>query len=110
MYCKHCGNEIQDQAVVCVHCGYATENAQNNNSNTNNAQFGFVEEETKGGLIALSILVPIAGLIIGITKKNEGHVKAGGTYIKCAVIAWAVSAGLSILLSTCTSAMMSSMY
>ncbi len=21
MYCKHCGKEINDQAVICVHCG-----------------------------------------------------------------------------------------
>lgn len=24
-YCKNCGSEIEDEAVVCVHCGCATE-------------------------------------------------------------------------------------
>ena len=27
MYCKNCGNEIEDKAVVCVKCGTATANA-----------------------------------------------------------------------------------
>lgn len=26
MYCKNCGKEIDDKAVVCVHCGVATGN------------------------------------------------------------------------------------
>ena len=24
MYCKNCGNQIDDKAVVCIHCGVAT--------------------------------------------------------------------------------------
>ena len=27
MFCKNCGKEIDDKAVVCVHCGVATEGA-----------------------------------------------------------------------------------
>lgn len=26
MYCSKCGKEIDDEAVVCVHCGIATQN------------------------------------------------------------------------------------
>lgn len=26
MYCSNCGKEIDDKAVVCVHCGCATQN------------------------------------------------------------------------------------
>lgn len=29
MFCKKCGKEIHDQAVVCVHCGCAVDGAQN---------------------------------------------------------------------------------
>lgn len=29
MYCKNCGNEIDDSAVVCTKCGCATDNMQN---------------------------------------------------------------------------------
>lgn len=26
MYCRNCGKEIDDKAVICVHCGVATDN------------------------------------------------------------------------------------
>lgn len=50
MYCRNCGKEIDDKAVVCIHCGVATHdhpmfqqpqyqppviNVVNNNTNTN---------------------------------------------------------------------------
>lgn len=46
MYCRKCGKQIDDEAVVCVHCGVATKdhepqaqqpviNIVNNNTNTN---------------------------------------------------------------------------
>ncbi|MBO4954627.1 MAG: zinc-ribbon domain-containing protein [Clostridia bacterium] len=25
MFCQKCGNQIQDEAVVCIHCGCAVE-------------------------------------------------------------------------------------
>ena len=28
MYCKNCGNEIDESAVICTKCGYATEKLQ----------------------------------------------------------------------------------
>ena len=46
MYCKNCGQQIDDKAVVCIHCGVATKdpepqaqqpviNIVNTNTNTN---------------------------------------------------------------------------
>ncbi len=29
MFCKHCGKEINDNAVVCVHCGCAVSEQYN---------------------------------------------------------------------------------
>lgn len=34
MFCFKCGKEIDDEAVVCVHCGAPTKNMINNNQNT----------------------------------------------------------------------------
>ena len=31
MFCSKCGKEINDEAVVCVHCGCATANYQQDN-------------------------------------------------------------------------------
>jgi len=30
MYCHKCGKEIDDEAVVCIHCGVDTKNLDNN--------------------------------------------------------------------------------
>ena len=38
MYCKNCGKEIDDKAVICVHCGVAT-NGSNSISNDNDKSF-----------------------------------------------------------------------
>lgn len=56
MYCKNCGQQIDDKAVVCIHCGVATQNLEsqvqqpvinivNTNTNTNrnyNCNTGYV--------------------------------------------------------------------
>ena len=38
MYCKHCGSELKEHAVVCVNCGCSVDNAIQNNKSTNNEQ------------------------------------------------------------------------
>ena len=47
MYCRNCGKEIDDKAVICIHCGVATKDSDsqqpvihivNNNTNTNTNQ------------------------------------------------------------------------
>lgn len=51
MYCKNCGQQIDDKAAVCIHCGVATKdpepqaqqptiNIVNTNTNTNRAYAG----------------------------------------------------------------------
>ena len=65
-YCSKCGNQVMDEAVICPKCGCPVENtgsvAQQNNNNNN------VEDKANGGLIALSILIPIAGIILWPVK------------------------------------------
>ncbi|MDE5601718.1 MAG: zinc-ribbon domain-containing protein [Clostridia bacterium] len=61
MYCNNCGSQIDDNAVVCIHCGAATPNAQKQQeaapkqSNTI-ALVGFV----------FSFIMPLIGLICSI--------------------------------------------
>ena len=46
MYCKNCGQQIDDKAAVCIHCGVATKDPEpqaqqpNTNTNTNLAYSG----------------------------------------------------------------------
>ncbi len=35
MFCHHCGKEIDDNAVVCVHCGVETKNLNKNDKQIN---------------------------------------------------------------------------
>lgn len=81
MYCKNCGKQIDDKAVICPHCGVATDeyalNAQPAVQTTKTNGFaiaGFVLS-----LIGISLgyytfdLVPLLGLIfsiIGLVKSK----------------------------------------
>ncbi len=91
MYCRNCGKEIHDEAVICVHCGVAT----GKNSNVLN---GTSDNPASGGLIALSVLFPLVGLIIGIVFQSTGKPAAGKTCIKVSVITMAICFGLYMLL------------
>ena len=68
MYCNNCGSQIDDNAVVCIHCGAATPNAQQQEPATKQsntiALVGFI----------LSFFVALAGLIcsiIGLKRAPE---------------------------------------
>ncbi len=63
MYCKNCGNNIDDNTVICPKCGVATGKstiADQNKTNTL-AIVGFV----------LSFLVAIAGLICSVIARKQ---------------------------------------
>ena len=34
MFCSNCGSQIDDKAVICVHCGVATNNLSQNSTDT----------------------------------------------------------------------------
>ena len=64
-YCKHCGTQIDDQAVVCPHCGVAQSNL-----NTPSQQPPVVDNGGIGwGL--LGCCVPIVGLILFLVWKDQ---------------------------------------
>ncbi|MDE6598049.1 MAG: DUF4190 domain-containing protein [Clostridia bacterium] len=101
MFCSNCGNEINDNAVICPKCGVATQNfgaanaansaAQPKKENNVLALVGFI----------LSFFVPIAGLVCSIIgykrSKNEGL--EGKNLALAGIIISAVSIGVSIITS-----------
>lgn len=98
MFCKNCGQEIDDKAVVCPHCGVAVSStgpapvpAQPVYDDSNPlAVAGFV----------LSFFIAIAGLIcsiIGLTKANKEGRKYKGLAIAGIIISIA-SIVLSIIM------------
>ena len=60
MYCKKCGSEISDDAVVCTHCGVATSNQIVANNDTGGFGWGL-----------LGFCVPLVGLILYLVWKTE---------------------------------------
>ncbi len=58
MYCKNCGQQIDDRAVVCPHCGVATGNGQ--------IKTTAADDRPSGGFAVLCFFLPIAGLILYI--------------------------------------------
>lgn len=92
MFCKNCGSQISDNAVVCPNCGVqvgkvSTENYEDKKNTI--AIVGFV----------LSFFFAIAGLvcsIIGYKKaKNEGYDNQG--LALAGIIISAISIGLVVL-------------
>lgn len=81
MYCKNCGQEIDDNADICIHCGVKTGKTTPQNSSSNTiAIVGFV----------LSFFISIAGLvcsIIGLVKSKDCGGKGKGFAIAGIVIA-----------------------
>lgn len=84
MYCQKCGKEIDDEAVVCIHCGCATKNQMDQTAGNKDS-----DVRTSVGLVILSILFPIVGIILGVVYRqsyNETRRRAGNAYLIAALI------------------------
>lgn len=70
MFCSKCGKEINDEAVVCVHCGCATSNLKEeskqkdqpiiiNNNNSTSSSAAAAASANRGGRRKYSLLFDI---------------------------------------------------
>lgn len=94
MYCSHCGQELNDRAVVCTKCGCLVDGRQavpqSKPSTDIMCIVGFV----------LSFFVTIAGLIVSILayKRVKGTAdRTGEMLAKAGIIISAVTIGLSVV-------------
>jgi hypothetical protein len=65
-YCRYCGAEMLDDAVLCVKCGCPVESTT-------------IAEETDApnmGFAVLSFFIPLVGLILYLTWKDKTPLKA----------------------------------
>ncbi len=102
MFCKFCGQEIADNAIICVHCGRPTDQYATANKSEQKTQPVANKQNTIAIVgFVLSFIVALAGLIcsiIGYKKaKNEGL--DNGSLALAGIIISAVSMGLSLILS-----------
>ncbi len=63
MYCRHCGQEINDEAVVCIHCGCETGVNKMNKARSDDAK--------SAGWAVLCFFFPVIGLILYLVWKDE---------------------------------------
>lgn len=89
MYCKKCGKEINDNAVVCVHCGCAVEKRAN-------AIAAHHDDAPSKGFAILGFFIPLAGLILYLVNKNTAPLKAKSAG-KGALIGFIVSIVLGVI-------------
>ena len=89
-FCSKCGKEIMDEAVVCPNCGCAVV-APNQYNPVNRA-----DDEVSVGLVILSILIPLFGVIYWPVKHKETPKKAKACGIT-AIVSFLVCFVISIL-------------
>lgn len=69
MYCKKCGKEINDNAVICPSCGCATDKYEQKN-------FKNESDSSSAGWAVLGFLFPLIGLILYLVWKEELPLRA----------------------------------
>lgn len=102
MYCKSCGLQINDEAVICTNCGVKTDNFEK--SVNENAQIIEPEvisdqkdESIKKALIVgyiTALLIPFVGLIVGIYVLAKNAVLHGVGIITLSLVAFLFYLGL----------------
>ena len=87
MYCRTCGKEINDNAVICPHCGCATGNAPN---------VPFEQRNKKTTGILLGLFLGIIGLIIGVCIYPSQTIERD-TFMKGWGIGFLIAIGIEIV-------------
>ncbi len=81
MFCSKCGAEIHDEAIICPKCGCQTKNQILKKVSEPS------EDNVSGGIIVISILLPIVGVIVGIVNLCKNKIKSGLIYLSISIIA-----------------------
>ena len=84
MFCKNCGKEIDEKAVICPHCGVATGKVDNSN------------DAPSAGWGVLGFFFPLIGLILYLVWKSEYPLRAKSVG-KGALIGFIVSVVIGII-------------
>ncbi len=100
MFCKNCGSQLDDRAVICPHCGVPTDNyyANGNNRNCGNGYGGpAADDAPSAGFAVLGFFFPIVGLILYLVWQQTYPLRARSAG-KGALISVIVSVSLSVVI------------
>ena len=85
MFCTNCGSQIDDKALICPHCGVATQNYKDSLEKGSGSQ--------KNGMaiagFVCSFFIPLLGWIfggIGLSRANKRNGKHKGLAIASIII------------------------
>ncbi len=97
MLCNKCGKEVDQNSRFCPNCGGEISNVNNvgNINNNSNEQIN-KEGKVNVGLAILSFIIPIAGLIIFLVKKDSDKKNAKACGI-CALVSFVLGIIISII-------------
>ncbi len=101
-YCTHCGAEVNDEAVVCVKCGRAIENAEPTNKPKNETMKTLILVFLILGCItgAAACLIPLAWCIpitLSIKRKMDNGEPIGTALKVCTLLFVSLIAGILLL-------------
>lgn len=88
MFCSNCGNEMDDEAIVCVSCGRSTKSMKRTEKWTTGAMSCF---------IVATVIIPIVGLVAGVCslfypeKREQGGILLIVGIVMTAIHAMALS-------------------
>ena len=101
-FCQHCGKEILDEAVVCTGCGCSVQY-------TGNKMPIEVDDTVSVGLVILSVLLPVFGVIYWpiMAKSRPKNAKTCGI---AALISWGISLLVNIFLAPVYMALIGSIF
>lgn len=99
-FCPHCGAEVNENAIVCTKCGCEVNNTKPATREN---------DEISVGLVILSVLIPLFGVIYWPVKAKETPKKAKACGI-AGLISWGVSILISVLYSSIIMSALGSMF
>ena len=89
-YCTKCGQQIHDDASICIHCGCAT-------SVSATQVAPAVQDAPNAGFAVLGFFIPLVGLILYLIFSNNGQPLKAKSAGKGALIGVIVGVSISIL-------------
>lgn len=104
MICNRCGKKVDNNSKFCPNCGQEVTASNSNNVNNSEISNGNMNNDSKKvnvGLVIVSFLIPLVGLILFIVKKDNDKKNAKACGIS-ALIGFILGIVLSILLTVFT--------
>lgn len=96
MFCPKCGKEVEDDAVVCVHCGRPLEmNYHHEHHNHNRVNPEYDQPKTVIGVL-MALFLGVIGLLVGVLMYPEGTV-ARKTFMKSWIITFVIVTAIGII-------------